>query len=83
MTCIRVPGFEADDIIGTLATEAEADDYDTWMVTPDKDYQQLVTDRTVIWKPGRQGGGSRSVYTGAHSPTPRGDRTQPAAGGAR
>lgn len=55
MTTIRLPGFEADDIIGTLAAEAEAEDFDTWMVTPDKDYQQLVTDRTVVYKPGRQG----------------------------
>lgn len=55
MTTIRLPGYEADDIIGTLAAEAEAEDFDTWMVTPDKDYHQLVTDRTVVYKPGRQG----------------------------
>jgi len=55
MTTIRLPGYEADDIIGTLAREAEADNFDTWMVTPDKDYHQLVTDRTVVYKPGRQG----------------------------
>ena len=55
MTTIRLPGFEADDIIGTLAVEAETAGFDTWMVTPDKDFHQLVTDRTVILKPGRQG----------------------------
>ena len=55
MTTIRIPGFEADDIIGTLASEAEGEDFDTWMVTPDKDYHQLVTERTVVYKPGRQG----------------------------
>lgn len=53
---IRVPGYEADDIIGTLAREAEAADFDTWMVTPDKDFQQLVTEQTLVYKPGRQGG---------------------------
>jgi len=55
MMTIRLPGYEADDIIGTLALEAEADNFDTWMVTPDKDYHQLVTERTVVYKPGRQG----------------------------
>ena len=53
---IRTPGFEADDIIGTLAHQAAAEDYDVFMVTPDKDYDQLVTDRIKIYKPGRQGG---------------------------
>ena len=52
---IRTPGFEADDIIGTLAIQAAAEDYDVFMVTPDKDYHQLVTDRIKIYKPGRQG----------------------------
>ena len=52
---IRVPGYEADDIIGTLARQAEEADFDVWMVTPDKDFQQLVTDRIRILRPGRQG----------------------------
>jgi len=52
---IRTPGFEADDIIGTLAIQAAAEDYDVFMVTPDKDYHQLVTDRIKVHKPGRQG----------------------------
>lgn len=52
---IRTPGFEADDIIGTLACEAEAAGYQTWMVTPDKDYHQLVTENVFVYKPGRQG----------------------------
>ncbi|MEO2035632.1 MAG: DNA polymerase I [Planctomycetaceae bacterium] len=55
MPTIRVPGYEADDIIGTLVGQSEAEDFDAWMVTPDKDYQQLVTERTVVYKPGRQG----------------------------
>ena len=52
---IRAPGFEADDIIGTLAREAEELGFSTWMVTPDKDFQQLVTENAVIYKPGRKG----------------------------
>ena len=39
---IRIPGYEADDIIGTLAHQAAEKGFQTWMVTPDKDYDQLV-----------------------------------------
>ena len=53
---IRLPGYEADDIIGTLAHEAESDGFQTWMVTPDKDYDQLVTENVFVLKPGRKGG---------------------------
>ncbi|MEC9092426.1 MAG: DNA polymerase I, partial [Planctomycetota bacterium] len=53
---IRIPGYEADDIIGTLATQAEAKGFQSWMVTPDKDYDQLVTDNIFVLKPGRKGG---------------------------
>lgn len=52
---VRIPGYEADDIIGTLALQAELLGYETFMVTPDKDYQQLVTGHTWIYKPGRKG----------------------------
>ncbi len=52
---IRTPGYEADDIIGTLAHQAAQQGFRTWMVTPDKDYEQLVTDDIVIYKPGRRG----------------------------
>jgi DNA polymerase-1 len=52
---IRIPGYEADDIIATLALEAERQGFTTWMVTPDKDLQQLVDDNILIYKPGRQG----------------------------
>ncbi|MEN8847869.1 MAG: DNA polymerase I [Akkermansiaceae bacterium] len=49
-------GFEADDIIGTLAHRCEqAGGIETYMVTPDKDFAQLVDERTYMWKPGRQG----------------------------
>lgn len=53
---IELPGFEADDIIGTLAHKADQDgSYHTYMVTPDKDYAQLVSPTTTMWKPGRKG----------------------------
>ena len=55
ITMIRKPGFEADDIVGTIAREAEAEGFQTFMVTPDKDYTQLVTENTTMYKPGRQG----------------------------
>ncbi len=48
-------GYEADDVIGTLAKKAEAEGYTTFMVTPDKDFGQLVTDRIIMYKPGRGG----------------------------
>ena len=49
-------GFEADDVIGTLSKQAEALGYDVYMVTPDKDYGQLVSEKVKIYKPGYQGG---------------------------
>jgi len=53
---IECPGWEADDVIGTLARKADEDGrFETFMVTPDKDFAQLVTDTTKIYKPGRQG----------------------------
>jgi len=52
---LTLDGYEADDIIGTLARRAEADGFTTFMVTPDKDFAQLVDANTFIWKPGRQG----------------------------
>jgi len=48
-------GYEADDVIGTLAKKAEENGYITYMVTPDKDFGQLVTEKTLIYKPGRMG----------------------------
>ena len=58
---IRIDGYEADDIIGTLAHESEDEGFTTYMVTPDKDYQQLVTDNVFIYKPGRQGSGHEVI----------------------
>ena len=50
--CIMVKeGYEADDIIGTLAKKAEKENFETYMVTPDKDFAQLVNEKTFIYKP--------------------------------
>jgi len=56
LPCIECDGYEADDIIGALAQQAEKDGYQVFMVTPDKDFGQLVTDNIKIYKPGYQGG---------------------------
>lgn len=56
LPCIECDGYEADDIIGALAQQAERDGYQVFMVTPDKDFGQLVTDNIKIYKPGYQGG---------------------------
>jgi DNA polymerase-1 len=53
---IESDGYEADDVIGTLSKQAEALGYEVYMVTPDKDYGQLVSDKVKIYKPGYQGG---------------------------
>ncbi|MCX8050754.1 MAG: DNA polymerase I [Chlorobi bacterium] len=53
---IELPGYEADDIIGTLATRAAAEGFDVYCVTSDKDFYQLVSDRIKLLKP--NGGGS-------------------------
>ncbi|MEM9443837.1 MAG: DNA polymerase I [Verrucomicrobiota bacterium] len=53
---LEVDGYEADDIIGTLAKQAQAKGFDEiFMVTPDKDFGQLVTDKIKMYRPGRQG----------------------------
>ena len=49
-------GFEADDVIGTLAKQAEKEGFEVYMVTPDKDYAQLVSDTVFMYKPARSGG---------------------------
>ena len=48
-------GYEADDIIGTIAKKAETEGFTTYMVTPDKDFGQLVSDKIFMYKPGRKG----------------------------
>lgn len=52
---LEVTGYEADDVIGTIAWKAEAEGFLTYMMTPDKDYAQLVTNNCLIYKPGRGG----------------------------
>ncbi len=53
---LMAPGYEADDVIGTLAKRAEQEGFLTYMMTSDKDYGQLVSDNIFIYKPGYQGG---------------------------
>lgn len=55
---VAIDGYEADDVIGALAKKAEIQGYDVYMVTPDKDYGQLVTEHIKIYKPPYQG----SIY---------------------
>jgi len=53
---LEVPGYEADDVIGTLATEAGRQGIATYMMTPDKDYGQLVSDNVFMYRPKHSGG---------------------------
>ncbi|MEO1023181.1 MAG: 5'-3' exonuclease H3TH domain-containing protein [Bacteroidota bacterium] len=57
ITNIEKDGFEADDIIGTIASDANADDVDVYLVTPDKDFMQLVHDHIKMLKPNNKTGG--------------------------
>lgn len=52
---LSLDGYEADDIIGTLAKKAEKEGFQTYMMTPDKDFGQLVTDNIFIFKPASMG----------------------------
>ncbi len=52
---VMVPGFEADDVLGTLATRFASDTLDVFMVTPDKDYGQLIGPHVFQYKPGKSG----------------------------
>lgn len=54
---LEAEGYEADDVIGTLAKKAEKAGYTTYMVTPDKDFGQLVNEHILIYKPAKAGGG--------------------------
>ena len=53
---LEVPGYEADDVIGTLATEAGKQGVTTYMMTPDKDYGQLVSEKVFMYRPRHTGG---------------------------
>ena len=52
---VMLQNYEADDIIGTLAKQAEKEDFKVYMMTPDKDYAQLVSDNIFMYKPARSG----------------------------
>ena len=67
---IEVPGYEADDVIGTLAHLATDHGFDIYMMTPDKDFGQLVTDKVKIYHPARKGGNPEieGVDTASHRP---------------
>ncbi len=54
---IEKAGVEADDLIGTIAKQAEKEGYQTYMVTPDKDYAQLVSENIFMYRPARMGNG--------------------------
>ncbi|MBK8956671.1 MAG: DNA polymerase I [Saprospiraceae bacterium] len=54
---VTVEAYEADDVIGTLAKQASKEGFEVYMVTPDKDYGQLVEDHVFMYKPSRQGNG--------------------------
>ena len=53
---IEVPGFEADDVIGTMAKQAEQAGFEVYMLTPDKDYGQLVSEHVFMYRPKHSGG---------------------------
>ena len=53
---LEVPGYEADDVIGTIANKAEKEGFEVYMATPDKDYGQLVTEHIFMYRPRHTGG---------------------------
>ena len=53
---LEVPGYEADDVIGTIAHKAEQEGFEVYMATPDKDYGQLVTEHVFMYRPRHTGG---------------------------
>ena len=55
---VSCEGYEADDVIGTLAKQAEKEGFQVFMMTPDKDYAQLVSDNIFLYKPARTGNGA-------------------------
>jgi len=57
-----IPKYEADDIIGTAACKAEAEGLETFIITPDKDFNQLITDKVKVIKPGGKASDENVVY---------------------
>ena len=62
---VMVPGFEADDVIGSMSKRFEREGFDVYMVTPDKDYGQLISDHVFQYKPGKGGGESEIIDAAA------------------
>ena len=60
---LMVKGFEADDVIGSMAKRAEKEGFTTYMVTPDKDYGQLISPSVIQYKPGKSGSENELVDT--------------------
>ncbi len=58
---LMIPGFEADDVLGSAAKKAAREGYDVYMVTPDKDYGQLIQRNIWQYKPGKAGGDAEVV----------------------
>ena len=58
---LQAPGYEADDLIGCLAKRAEKEGFDVFMMTPDKDFAQLVSDKIRMFRPGRGGKPSKRL----------------------
>ena len=56
ITILEVPGYEADDVVGTVAKQAEQEGYEVYMATPDKDYGQLVSEHVFMYRPRHTGG---------------------------
>ena len=61
ITILQMKGFEADDIIGSMAKQAERQGFEVLMMTPDKDYGQLLSDNITVVKPGRSGSDIETV----------------------
>ena len=59
---LMVSGYEADDVIGTMAKKAEKEGFTVYMVTPDKDYGQLISPNIIQYKPGKNGSDPELVY---------------------
>ena len=62
---LTIPGFEADDVLGSIATQFASDQLDVYMVTPDKDYGQLIGPHAFQWKPGKSGAEAELVDSAA------------------
>ena len=61
---LTIPGFEADDVLGSIATQFASDQLDVYMVTPDKDYGQLIGPHAFQWKPGKSGAEAELGHSG-------------------